>query len=182
MQALDYRYKRTSEAILRYLIEATLGLRLDKEDVTFGQPEVIEPLEPNLPLFPSKSLNGLWMVRDTRVLVTAGERYRAGKFYACFGKHDLADIVPVSQNTILVRQWPFSTYDVLDQLNIRFGLSLSEDDVHDIYYPALEGPFVVRAKSTSLVWKGELPFEIEALDVPLDDTLLTKDLGGFTAT
>lgn len=183
MEPIDYRYKRTSEAIVRYLIEATLGIRFTEEDVEFGLPEVVEPLEPNLPVFPSVSLNGVTMVRDTRVLVkTRGDQYRMGRFYAVFARHDLAEIVPVSQNIIQVREFPFSTYDVLDQLNIRYGLSLSEDDVHDIYYPTLVGPFYLRAKSTCLAWKGQLEFEIEPLAIPLDDTLTVKDLEGFSAS
>ncbi len=183
MEPIDYRYKRTSEAILRYLIEATLGIRFEQGDIEFGRPEIIEPLASNLPVFPSVSLTGVEMVRDTRVLVKAtGDHFRSGRFYVAYARHDLADIEPVSLNTVLVQKLPFSTYDVLDQLNIRYGLSLSEDDVHDIYYPDLVGPFYLRAKSTSLAWKGQLEFEIEPLAIALSDTLSVKELDGFSRT
>lgn len=176
--------KKPSEEIVRELIYFTNGVKFDSRDVTFGAPEV----------YPIAGFDTI--ERNTRLTVSPGNISGfSGDRIVFYRRLDLKDITPVSLNSITIFELPVSTHQLLDQINLRYGLSLSVDDVQDVMYPSTQGPFPLIAKASSLVWIGEysLPLSFPAINllgpnlegftrVPrhLDRLLPVKDLHGFT--
>mgnify|MGYP001070252121 CR=1 FL=1 len=161
---------KTSRSILLDLIYASLGARLLPDDITWGEPEAYEP-------YPDDDFK-----RDTRLQLIASDdaKYVKGRKSVTYRRLRLAQLESVSQNVVTSRGFPFSTYEVLDQLNLIYGVMLEEDDVYDIQYTHMAGPFVLRAKPGSLAWVGELEFAVEFTDLELPALVINRDMDGFT--
>lgn len=161
---------KTSRSILLDLIYASLGTRLLPDDITWGTPEAFEP-------YPDDDFK-----RDTRLQLLASEdaKYVRGRKSVTYRRLNLVDLEPVSQNVVTSRGFPFSTYEVLDQLNLIYGVMLEEDDVYDLQYTHMAGPFVLRAKPGSLAWLGELEFAVEFADLELPALVINREMDGFT--
>lgn len=162
---------KTSRSILLDLIYASLGARLLPDDITWGVPEAFEP-------YPDDDFK-----RDTRLQLIASEDAKQvrGRKSVTYRRLRLASLEPVSQNVVTSRGFPFSTYEVLDQLNLIYGVMLEEDDVYDIYYTDMAGPFILRAKPGSLAWVGELEFAVEFAELELPALIINRSMEGFSA-
>lgn len=58
------------------------------------------------------------------------------------------------QVRIVAPQFPFKTYEILDQINRHLDSNLTELDLIDETYESLEGEILIHAKPTSHVWIG----------------------------
>lgn len=162
----DLRYKKPSEEIVRDLIWYSCGLRLPPEMITFGKPEPFEPY-PNDPIHRNTVVRTSGIIKKTR--------YFKGSQIIRYCRLNLNEVANHQPNrTIVIDRYPFTTYDILDQVNEIWGLMLSREDVIDTLYESHQADFVIRASPDSLVWIGELDFSDQAPNI------LTKvRLNGF---
>lgn len=164
----DFRYKKPSEEIIRDLIWFSNGFRVPNDVVTFGNPVSFTP-------YPGDSIR-----RDTRVTLTGkitNTRYFQGSTTVFYRRLTFQELTVLDNKPIVVTNFPFTTWQILDQLNERYGIMLEKSDVFNIVYETMEGPFKVVARPESLVWQGEL----DLTDVVFEnlDLLKVTDLSGF---
>ena len=75
---------------------------------------------------------------------------------------------------------PFSTYQILDQINDQYACQLTEDDLEDTVYTSMDDWFNIYAKPTSKVWIGKRRIDVVG-DGPKYVLFPQTFLTGFTA-
>lgn len=84
-------------------------------------------------------------------------------------------------------EYPFDVYGLLNEINLRFGLNLTQDDVvntwfpwqNDKYYPDLRSSkAVVKAKPDSLVWIDQVTLRWVSDKRSFGDMILKQELPG----
>jgi len=145
-----YSLNKPSEEIVRELIYFTNGVRFGKEDVSFGAPKVVEMVP----------YDGV--LRNTQLSVFGNKQYGySNERVIYYGRLSLASLVAKSANPIIIRRMPCYTYDILDQINFHYGVQLSEEDVQNVYYASVAGPFPLIAKPDSLVWINRIDLAVQ---------------------
>lgn len=159
------------EQLVSLLNEALLaqqGLEAEYsvEDVTFGEPTLYAPGVIDLTQPTS---------RNTVVGLTvevAGEDAEADPIEITYNMHynrlSIAHLLERSEGEIELTGDETSVYDILDQINARIGVELSEDDIEETLIEEDEGVYsvVLRAADASLGYFGEI---VLALTAPVQD-------------
>lgn len=160
-------YERPSEVILRDLIYVYNGVRLPEFHTKFGEPRPVDQrpeikVDENtfIPIAVDEEI-------DARFDDIAGLMYRRTPI------NEVADDILI---LIDVSGFPFTLYEVLDQINVRLRLQLTEADVYDQTITSAEEPIRLKLKPGSQVFIGDSPILRTFVRVPLLNVL---DLSGF---
>lgn len=160
-------YNRPSEDILRDLIFIYNDIRLPKFHTTFGLPRALDQrpeigLDENtfIPIDVESQI-------DSRFDDVAGMMYRRTPI------HEIADETLI---LVEVSGFPFQLYDVLDQINARLELQLTEADVYDQTIEEATDQIRLKMKPESQVWIGDDPILRTYVRIPM---LTQLDLSGF---
>jgi hypothetical protein len=101
--------------------------------------------------------------RDTAVTLTMPEG-SVGVTGECTIRYSRISLGTLSEGNsfpLTMEELPFTTEDLLPQINYTYGLQLTLDDVVNLTYTDAAGPFVLQAAATSLAWKGFLDLDVE---------------------
>lgn len=168
---MDFDYNRPSLELVFDLIVSANGTALQKADVVFGTPQAFIPFESD----PHK--------RNTRVVASAmlSETSRLrGKVTLSYRRLDLEDFVPEFEDQqVSVTSLPFTAYQILEQINARYGLALEESDIVDAVYTQLAERYAIAADARSLAWIGELSIETTYREVTLSEIIRVTMLNGL---
>lgn len=103
-----------------------------------------------------------------------------GEVEIFYNRLSLADLDTLA-NIYIYADQASTTYDIIEPLNTRYGLSLSQDDLEDL--PVEDnGNYVIatlRAKSTSLGWLDEVQIPVALGDLLLENHLTQTTLEGL---
>jgi hypothetical protein len=94
--------------------------------------------------------------------------------------------IPGALSTVFSRNGSTTLSGLLTEINTRYGLQITQDDIVDAtinlnpLLPNGTESMGLTASSTALVWLGQLPITIQNDLVPLDQVVLTVNLGGLT--
>lgn len=90
----------------------------------------------------------------------------------------LAGIVGDPDYVIPSPAFPFTTHDILDQINEQLGTQFTEDDIEETTFTSTDDEPILRASGKSLVWIGFRHIKIQGFGT--QDVLFTDDiLDGF---
>jgi hypothetical protein len=156
LDRMTMRYRKPSEQIVRDLIFYTLGYVLPPE-AAFTQLEAYEPVAED----PLK--------RDTKVLVYIPDHVYSrshGARWIKYRRLDLGLLEKQGQGQLTAHTFPFSTYDILDQINLLYNIDLSHDDVQDVAYVDSTQPYKLIAKPGSLAWQNTLVLDVAVPSLP----------------
>lgn len=144
---MTYNFDRPDEEIVCDLINIANGYKLYPAVVQFGVPQVFDPrrdvdedINTYIPAVVDPSFDQRMVPDETGFLYT---------------RVPLAALRLVENIKIVPPSLPFSTYDVLDQINVQLKTRLTEEDLENTEYTTLDDDFIIRAKPTSKVWIGE---------------------------
>ena len=101
--------------------------------------------------------------RDTAVTLTmpVGSIGVTGQATIRYSRISLASLSEGNSYPLTMEHTPFTTEDLLPQINYTYGLALTLDDVLNTTYTNPHGPFPMMANPTSLAWKGVLDLDVE---------------------
>ena len=169
--SLSYQYLG-SQSIVSGLIWNLYGYQIPS-DAVWGVPVAFDP-----------TLEDAYQ-RDTTLVITmpVTDLVYTGPATLTYSRIDLGTLVPASANVITMPDVPFSTYDILTQINTVYALGLTEDDVQDVQYINDQGPFNLIAKPGSLAWKNTLALTVNLSDLtPLTLAIPVVAVGSLTAS
>lgn len=101
--------------------------------------------------------------RDTAVVLAMpmGTIGITGKATIRYSRISLASLNTESSAPMTMESVPFTTEDLLPQINYTYGTALTLDDVINATYSDLHGPFVLTAAAGSFAWKGTVDMDVE---------------------
>jgi hypothetical protein len=101
--------------------------------------------------------------RDTAVALTMppGSIGVTGGATIRYSRISLATLDEISSAPMTMEATPFTTEDLLPQINYTFGTDLTLDDVVNATYENPLGPFPLTATAGSFAWKGMLELDVE---------------------
>lgn len=114
--------------------------------------------------------------RNTAITVTAkvASGY-SGSVNLTYNRLDLT--VFTDGNTEFTLNGISTTEDLLPAINARFGLQMAVTDI--IVEAVVNGAVNLKARSTSLVWVGNVDITIIQPDIELDTVIVDTELDGF---
>lgn len=162
-------FTKSAQQILIDLINESNATALTVADVTFSAPTV------------QASGN-----RNTGITITAvANSGYTGHRDLTYDRVDLAQ-VPGSRNKVFNIGSVTSALGLLPAINAAYGINLTADDVYDDAMPTFGGTdpletevFVLRAKPTSLVYRGQLELTMDGNDVDLATLITVTELNGL---
>lgn len=167
---MKINYNRPAEQILYDLLFYTGGAWLPKDSLSFGEPRPLGP-------FPGDPYQ-----RDTILEVTVGpaasDRQR-GSVSIRYAKLNLGEQPQVVEGDVQVTSFPFTSHQLLPQLNALYGLQLDVVDLVNVVYREPSAEYAVQADPKSLVWRGGLTFTTNYVEVSLADIWLVTELSGL---
>lgn len=168
---MDYDYNRPSDQIVFDLIFYATGTALDKDAIVFGIPKGFTP-------HPGDSLK-----RDTRLgisLLRNPDSRMRGTVEVTYCRLKLEDFIPEFEDApIEVISLPFTAYQVLPQINARYGLSLAESDIEDAVFTEASATYAIKARPESLAWTGTLAIETTYEEIDLGLLIKVTELNGL---
>jgi hypothetical protein len=101
--------------------------------------------------------------RDTAVSLTmpVGSVGITGDVTIRYSRISLASLSEGNSYPLTMEEMPFTTEDLLPQINYTYGLDLTMDDVLNTTYTNPHGPFPLIAAPGSYAWKGVLDLDVE---------------------
>lgn len=156
LDRMHMRYRKPSDQIVRDLIFYNTGYILP-EEAKFG---TLEAEEPN----PSDPLG-----RDTKLMVYIPQDVyskSSGGRWLYYRRLDLSKLEKQSQSELTSHTFPFSTYAILEQINLLYNIDLNQDDVQDTAYTDSTQPYKLMAKPGSLAWQGTLVLDVNVTSLP----------------
>ena len=162
-------YKNPAETLLQLVAEYN-NLSLDPEDYDFSLPQVTAP-----PADSDASYN---------TLITLSSNNPAAPYIGSvdikYNRLDLTDLETLI-DIYVYSEKADTTYDVLEPLNNRYGLSLGSEDIEDLPCEEKDGYVLItlQAKSSSLGWIGTLKIPVAIGNLVLEDHLLETHLDGL---
>ncbi len=152
------------ERLLALLNSQITGKALRPSDVTFGTPTAIEPIEG----------------RNTEVIIYGnGVSGYKGQHRLLYRRIDLATITHHPLSVVLPAGSRYSSYDVVDRLNVAFNLDLDHSDIQ--YEDTLgSGSYELKAVVGGLRWVGSGRVEITRVVESIQPPLTVTELGEFT--
>lgn len=162
-------YKDPRKTLLS-VIERENGITLGLDDYDFSDP---------VPATPPEGSDASFNTRISLIANNVAAPY-AGEIDLYYNRLDLNDLGSMVE---LYIQSPVfdTTHDILDSLNRRFGLNLTEDDIVLKDTVDMGGYRVaeLEATETSLGWIGNIDVSVVEGDLLLEDYLLDTALGGL---
>lgn len=172
------------ELLLSLIREANpnLPLPLDPNKINFGKPKTI-------PLIPGSPVN------TELVLSVKGNSGYVRKVTVKYTKISLDTLfrglgAEVHKYTAASPgAYPFTMYQLLKEINLRFGLNLTEDDVDNAWFPYQSDKYypdkrssqaVLKAKPDSLIWTGQTTIRWVSDLQSIADMILKQELPGRT--
>lgn len=143
---LTYDFDRPEKLVICDLIYVSNKYRLQPPQVEFGLPKELDQ-RPDIEDDPNSYIDAVVNPKYDHRMVPA----ETGFLYR---RIPLAALRPADEHSIIPPAVPFTTYDILDQINAQFGVQLTEDDLENIEYTDMEDAFIIRAKPTSKIWTG----------------------------
>lgn len=144
---MTYDFDRPEAEILCDLVYMANQYKLQPSAVQFLDVKALDP-RPAIEDDPNSYISAI-VSKDYDYRMVVGE---TGFLYT---RIPLAALRPLPNTTIQPLVFPFSTYDVIDQINRHLGTRLTTDDLEDTVYTTLNNDFTIQAKPTSKVWIGE---------------------------
>lgn len=168
------------ELLLSLIREANpnLPLPLNAEKINFGKPK-------SIPLIPGSTVN------TEVVLSTTGNSGYVRKVTVKYTKISLDTLfrgldAEVHKYTAAgPGSFPFDMYGLLKEINLRFGLNLTEDDVDNTWFPYQNDKYypdkrssqaVLKAKPDSLAWSGQVTIRWVSDLQSIGDMVTKQDL------
>lgn len=101
--------------------------------------------------------------RDTAVALSMpdGSIGVTGGAVIRYARMSLASLDPESSAWMTMEHTPFTTEELLPQINYTYGTALTMEDVENTTYTNPLGPFVLTAAAGSFAWKGQLDMDVE---------------------
>jgi hypothetical protein len=101
--------------------------------------------------------------RDTAVTLTmpVGSVGVTGQATIRYSRISLASLSSGNSYPLTMETVPFTTQELLPQINYTYGLALTMDDVLNTTYTDPHGPFPLTAAPGSFAWKGVLDLDVE---------------------
>jgi hypothetical protein len=101
--------------------------------------------------------------RDTAVTLTMpdGSVGVTGQATIRYSRISLATLSTGNSFPLSMETVPFTTEELLPQINYTYGLALTMDDVLNTTYTNPHGPFPLTAAPGSFAWKGILDLDVE---------------------
>lgn len=164
-----------SKEVLLALINSANGTSLATNQVTFGEPSVLE-LDPD--------------GKTTSVTVTAvpGSGYK-GFEVVRYDRVDLADVLSISGiSPSVVRSTETTVHELLPAINALYGINLSPEEVDDAPIAPFTGELNetvnvdVVVKATSLAYTGSMQVVLRSAEIALADIIVITALDGLTYT
>lgn len=143
---MTYDFKRPNPEIVCDLIYIAVGYRLETWAVKFGKTKELDP-RPDIEDDPNSYI-------PAKVDPKFDYRMKPGNTGFVYMRVPLAAIRPVDDELIQPLAIPFTTYDILPQINKQLGLALTRDDLENIEYTTMDDDFKIVAKPDSMVWIG----------------------------
>lgn len=148
-----YNFNRPEKEILCDLIYISNQYKLTPSVVEFG--EVMElDQRPDIEDDPNSYI-------EAEVNPSFDFRMKPGETGFLYHRLPLSGLRTVEDTVIIPPALPFTTYDILDQINRQLGIELTEDDLVDVQYTSLDGDFVITAKPGSKVWIGSKTINVQ---------------------
>ena len=167
---MKINYNRPSEQILYDLLYYTGGAWLPKDSLSFGAPQPWGPIA------------GDPYQRDTQLDVTVGpgaHPRQRGTATIRYRREDVGTMPVLVDVPIEVESLPFTTHQLLPQLNLRYGLQLGPADLlNETFWGSVDG-YSLHVAPGSLVWRGTFFVETTYKDRPLSEILLVRELSGL---
>ena len=170
---LQYQLNRPGIEILLDLISIyNQGYRLEPHQVEFGDPQDLDT-RPDI-------LDDTNSFIPAEVDASVDSRLVPGNTGFLYARLPLGVLKKDKEYDIDPLPVPFSTYQILDQINDQYNTQLTEDDLEDTEYVSMDDWFYIHAKPSSKVWIGTKRIDVVG-DGPKFVLFVQSFLNGFTA-
>lgn len=140
-------WSRPAKLILLDLIEVFLNQRIPPNHITFGKAVAVDPL----PVDPTNEDSFVFAefdpAYDYRFPGVDGFLYR---------RVDLSALQPGEQLQVIAPEFPFTTHDVLAQINTVLGTALTTDDLINEVFNVGSAELRITASLNAWCWQGNL--------------------------
>lgn len=140
-------FERPEIEILCDLIYHSTGYRLSPSRVVFQDPQVLDPR-----LDVEDDVN---TYIPARVDPKFDSRLVPGKTGFLYTRLPIGAVIVDDMVPITPPEFPFTTLDILDQINDQLKLNLTADDIENKTYTSPDEDFVISTNAKSKIWIGE---------------------------
>jgi hypothetical protein len=166
-------FNRPAEEVLIDLIYISTKFKVNIHHIKFGLPMELDQrpdIDNDENTFINIKIDPLY---DNRFSGANGVMYRRLPF------EEVEVKVPME---IKIDHYPFFPEELLPQINVKYGLKLTVNDIDNTEHPSLDIPFKLKISPNSLIWIGALDPHLSFGGLDLAGLILNKNLNGYDRT